>query len=429
MSYRTRISRLMGLTALSFAFSFGIAGAPALAQEETVVLSGGRLLTMTDGVIENGVLVMRGGRITAIGSRVRIPSDARVIDVTGKTVMPGLIDGFTNLGAADYPSYGEDDDEATDPVTPHLRIIDALNPDNRFIPLARSAGVTAVLCAPAEGNLLTGQSALVRLAGTSVEEMVVRSPVGVHISLGEASKLRYGEKRRMPATRMGSAALLRQTLVDAQGYADKLAEHERKLAAHEAGEEEDGEGGDKPTTPARNLKLEALLPVLSGEVPLIVGADRFDDIHSALRIAAEFHVRIVLNHGAEAHRLAEELAGQDIPVIWGPVGARYRELESQEGTPETTGRLYAAGVRFAFQTGSIENVVGLLDQARAAVVHGRPREEALKGLTLYPAEVFGVAEELGSLEVGKWADVVVFDGDPLSELSKAEMVFVGGRRY
>lgn len=233
----------------------------------------------------------------------------------------------------------------------------------------------------------------------------------------------------MPATRMGSAALLRQTLVDAQGYADKLAEHERKLAAHEAGEEEEGEGGDKPTTPARNLKLEALLPVLSGEVPLIVSADRFDDIHSALRIAAEFHVRVVLNHGAEAHRLADELGGQDIPVIWGPVGARYRELESQEGTPETTGRLYAAGIRFAFQTGSIENVAGLLDQARAAVVHGLPREEALKGLTLYPAEVFGVADELGSLEVGKWADVVVFDGDPLSELSKAEMVFVGGRRY
>ena len=175
--------------------------------------------------------------------------------------------------------------------------------------------------------------------------------------------------------------------------------------------------------------MEALLPVLRGTVPLIVSADRFDDIHTALRIAAEFDVRIILNHGAEAHRLAGELAGQGIPVIWGPASARYRELESQEGRPETPGILARAGVRVAFQTGSIEDVAGLLAQARTAVVHGLSREEALKGLTIYPAQLFGVGDELGSLEVGKWADVVVFDGDPLSELSKAEIVFVGGRRY
>ena len=428
MSYRNRIVRLLGLTALSCAVGLGATTTPVLGQEETVALRGGRLLTITDGVIDDGVLIMRRGRITAIGSQVRIPSDARVIDVTGKTVMPGLIDGFTNLGVVDYPSYGEDDDEATDPVMPHMRIIDAFNPANRFIPFARSAGVTAVLCAPAEGNLLTGQSALVRLAGTSIEEMVAVSPVGVHLSLGEASKLRYAEKRRMPATRMGSAALLRQTLLDARGYADKVAAHERKIAAHEAGDSA-GEGSGEPTPPVRDLKLEALLQVLSGRVPLIVSADRFDDIHTALRIAAEFDVRIILNHGAEAHRLAVELAGQDIPVIWGPADARYRELESQEGRSETPGLLARAGVRVAFQTGSVEDVTGLLAQARTAVAHGLSREEALKGLTLYPAEAFGAGDELGSLEVGKMADVVVFDGDPLSELSKAEMVFVGGRRF
>jgi len=426
MRHRGRAIRFAALSALGCALFSSIC-VPALAQDEVVALQGARILTVTDGIIDNGVLVMSGGRITALGPHVPIPTGARVIDVTGKTVMPGLIDGFTNLGTADYPSYGKDDDEATDPVTPHLRIIDALNPDNRFIPLARSAGITAVLCAPADGNLLTGQSALVRLAGSRMEEMVVRSPVGIHISLGEAPKVRYGERNQMPGTRMGSAALLRQTLMDAQGYADKLALHERKLAEYRAGKGE--EKAKEPAPPARNLQQEALLPVLRGETPVIVSADRFDDIHTALRIAEEFDLRIIVNHGAEAHRVAGELAERDIPVIWGPAGARYRKLESQEGTPETPALLARAGIRFAFQTGSAENPVGLLEQARSAMAHGLPYQAALEALTISPARIFGVADQLGSLEVGKSADLVVFNGDPLREIARVERVFIGGKEF
>ena len=426
MRHRGRAIRFAALSALGCALFSSIC-LPALAQDEVVALQGARIITVTDGIIDNGVLVMSGGRITALGLDVPIPAGARVIDVTGKTVLPGLIDGFTNLGTADYPSYGRDDDEATDPVTPHLRIIDALNPDNRFIPLARRAGTTAALCAPADGNLLTGQSALVRLAGSRMEEMVVRSPVGIHISLGEAPKVRYGERNKAPGTRMGSAALLRQTLMDAQGYADKLAFHERKLAEYRAGGGE--EKAKEPTPPARNLQQEALLPVLRGETPVIVSADRFDDIHTALRIAEEFDLRIIVNHGAEAHRLAGELAERDIPVIWGPAGARYRELESQEGTPETPALLARAGVHFAFQTGSAENPVGLLEQARSAIAHGLPYQVALEALTISPARIFGVADQLGSLEVGKSADLVVFDGDPLREIARVERVFIGGKEF
>jgi imidazolonepropionase-like amidohydrolase len=422
-----RAFRCPGILLLLCAFLLGGWGAPACAQEEDLVLRGARLLTVTHGTIEDGVLILRGGRITALGADVPPPPGAEVLDLRGKTVMPGLIDGFTNLGTADYPSYGRDDDEATDPVTPHLRITDALDPDNRFIPLARSTGITAVLCAPADGNLVTGQSALVRLTGDRVEEMVVRAPVAVHVSLGEAAKIRYGEKNRMPATRMGSAALLRQTLVDAQGYAETLARHEKELAEYRAGRGEDG--AREPTPPARDLKLESLLPVLSGETPFIVSADRFDDIHTALRIAEEFHLRIILNHGAEAYRVGEELARRGIPVIWGPAGTEYRELEAQRGTPETPGRLATAGVRIAFQTGSVERLDGLLDQARIAIAYGLPREEALAALTLHPAEIFGVADRMGSLEVGKAADLVVFDGDPLEALSRVEMVFIGGELY
>jgi imidazolonepropionase-like amidohydrolase len=370
---------------------------------------------------------LQGGRITAIGTDVTVPQGAQVLELAGKTVMPGLIDGFTNLGAADYSSFGADDDEATDPVTPHLRITDGFNPENRFIPLARSTGVTSVLCGPAEGNLVPGQSALVRLAGETLEEMVVRAPAGVHVTLGEAAKLRYAEKNRMPATRMGSAALLRQTLVDAEGYREKLVLHERKLADFHDGKGEEGAG--EPEPPARNLKLEALLPVLSGETPLIVSADRFDDIHTALRIAEEFDLRIVLNHGAETHRVTRELRSREIPVLWGPAGDRYRELESREGTPETPSLLAEAGVLFAFQTGSVENLAGLLDQARLAIAHGLSRETALAALTLHPAWILGVSDRLGALEVGKEADLVVFDGDPLEEISRVEMVFIRGRRF
>jgi len=397
MRHRRRAIRFAALSALGCALFSSIC-LPALAQDEIVALQGARILTVTDGIIDNGVLVISGGRITALGPHVPIPSGARVIDVTGKTVMPGLIDGFTNL-----------------------------NPDNRFIPLARSAGVTAALCAPADGNLVTGQSALVRLAGSRMEEMVVRFPVGLHISLGEAAKVRYGERNQMPGTRMGSAALLRQTLMDARGYADKLALHERKLAEYRAGKGE--EKAKEPTPPARNLQQEALLPVLRGETPVIVSADRFDDIHTALRIAEEFDLRIIVNHGAEAHRVAGELAERDIPVIWGPAGARYRKLESQEGTPETPALLARAGIRFAFQTGSAENPVGLLEQARSAMAHGLPYQAALEALTISPARIFGVADQLGSLEVGKSADLVVFNGDPLREIARVERVFIGGKEF
>jgi imidazolonepropionase-like amidohydrolase len=212
-------------------------------------------------------------------------------------------------------------------------------------------------------------------------------------------------------------------MVDAGAYQEALAAHAARVAEFRAGTRK-----EEPSAPPRDAKLEALLPVMRGEVPLIVGADRYDDIHTALRITAEFGVRMILSHGAEAHRVAGELAEREIPVLWGPSEASYRELESRGGSPEAPAALARAGVTLAFQTGSIGNVAGLLDQARAAVAHGLPREEALRALTLHPATIFGVADRLGSLEVGKAADLVVFDRDPLDGPARVEMVFVGGER-
>ncbi len=418
-----RTPRAMGLLFLLALCALDPAMVPGVrAQTDPVALHGGTILTVTQGIIENGTIVMQNGRIIDIGAAVAIPPDARIVDVSGKVLMPGLIDGFTNLGTADYPSLGADDDEATDPVTPHMRIIDGLNPDNRFILLARRSGVTAALSAPSGGNLFTGQSALVQLEGATVEEMVTSFPVGIHVTLGEAPKARYGTKNRAPMTRMGSAALLRQTLIDALGYDEKLSAYERKAEAYQAGDEE-----KKPIPVPRDLKLEALLPVVRGEKPLIIAADRYDDIHTALRVAAEFDVRMVLHGGAESHRLAKELADGGIPVIWGPTAAPFKELEARRGTPRTPLTLADAGVPFAFQTGSVENVGGLLNEARLAFSHGLPYGEAMRGLTLYPAGIFGVADQMGSLEAGKSADIIVLSGDPLREASRIEMVFVKGR--
>jgi imidazolonepropionase-like amidohydrolase len=393
-------------------------------QTDSVALRRAKLVTVTGGVIENGTLIIKEGKIAEVGTDVTPPSGATVIDCAGKTVTPGLIDGFTNLGTADLPSFGKDDDEATNAMTPHLRIIDALNPDNRFIPLARHSGVTAALSAPAEGNLLTGQSAVIRLSGQSHEDMVIRFPVGVHGTLGEAPKLRYGKKSKAPMTRMGAAALLRQKLVDAKEYQAKLESYREKLEKYE--EKEDS---DKPSRPEPNLELEALIPVVKGEKPLVVGADRLDDILTALRIAEEFELDLVLSRGAEAYRVAERLAAKRIPVILGPAGDYYQRLETLRANPANARLLSQAGVSIAFQTGSVDNVSGLLEQARSAVRHGLAYDEAVKALTLYPARIFGVANQIGSLEVGKSADVVVFDKDPIRELALVEMVFIQGRRY
>jgi imidazolonepropionase-like amidohydrolase len=398
---------------------------PSLAQSPAVAIEGGRLLTVSHGVIESGTLVLENGLITALGPGAEVPADARRIDASGLVVMPGLIDGFTNLGSAEIASFGSDDDEATAPILPHLRISDALNPDNRYIPMARQAGITAVLCAPADGNLLSGQSALIRLAGDRMSAMVIEDLVAVHACLGEPPKQRYGANNRSPMTRMGIAAELRQVLLDARDHAGKLDAYQDKLAAwqrrHDPEEQE-------PAAPDRDLKLEALVPVVRGERPLVASVNRFDDLHTILRIAAELELELIISHGAESDRVAELLVAAKIPVIVGPSRSFPGRQESQRAAPDLAARLHRAGVTIAFQSGGCDNIGGLLEEARLAVANGLPAEEARKALTLYPARIFGAGDRLGSLEPGKSADIVVFDRDPLYHAAQVRMLFIQGRQ-
>jgi imidazolonepropionase-like amidohydrolase len=409
------------------------------AQDDTVAFRGANIITATQGTIANGILLIKGGEIVAVGKNIAIPEGTKVIDVSKSTIFPGLIDSFTNLGTTEIEPLDRDFDEATSPITPHLRIIDALNPENSFIPIARKRGVTAALTAPGEGNLLSGQSALICLSGETMEDMVLKFPVAVHGNLGETSKLRYGAKGQMPSTRMGAAALLRQTLIDAQAYFDKILVYEKKLEEYknkkektkkeEKNEKNKKEPPQEPAPPPTDFKLKSLIPILKGDQHLIVRANRQDDILTALRIAEEFGIKIVINHGAEAYKVANKLARKNIPVLVGPVGSYFQRIETRGSLYENVVKLHQAGVKIAFQTGSIENVSDLLYQAESAVKYGLPYDEAVKALTLYPAQIFGVDDKIGSLEKGKMANLVVFDEDPLKQLSKVKMVVIKGKVF
>ncbi len=398
------------------------------AEDSLIAVKGGRFFTGTAGTIDGGVLIIKSGKIAGLGKDLTVPFGARVIEATDSFIMPGLIDTYTDLGLEEPGTLGSDSDEKTSALTPHLRIIDGFDPENVFIPMARNSGVTAALVAPALGNLIGGQCGLMRLWGGDVGEMAVAFPAAMQAVLGEAPKMRFGAKKQMPQTRMGEAALLRQTFIDVQDYLRKISDYERKQAETQAKKKKPRDVGDEVLAPpAIDLKLQALVPVLQGKLPLLVAAHRFDDILTALRIADEFGLKIILCGGAEAYRLTDTLAKNGIPVLLKPEETAARlTLETGRAVADNAAKLWRAGVKVAFQTGSVKDVGGLVRQARVAAANGLPHDEALRALTLNAAEIFGVAEDLGSLEKGKSADLVIFDDDPLHGLAKVKLVIIRG---
>jgi imidazolonepropionase-like amidohydrolase len=397
-------------------------------EEETLFLKGGKVFTVTKGVIEQGAVLMQKGKIAAVANDLAVPRGAKVIDASACFVFPGFIDAFTNLGTTDIETIEKDSDEATSPLTPQLRIIDSLNPQNEFIVLARKTGLTAVLSAPGTGNLFSGQSAFIHLAGDNNADMVVKFPVGMHASLGEAPKMRYGPKEMQPMTRMGEAAMIRQTLVDTQGYLNDIQAYDNKLKEFEKKMKEgQAKIEDKPAAPAPNFMLQALLPVVRGELPLIILANRLDDILTALRIADEFKLKIILNGGSDAYKLKEKLAEKKIPVLLSPRAAYKLSVETGSATFENAASLQRAGIKIAFQTGSVAHLGDLISEARRAIEHGLSLQDALKALTINPAEIFGVADKVGSIDKGLSADLLVFDGNPLTSPAKLKMVLIEGR--
>lgn len=375
---------------------------------------GGRVFPMSGPPIDNGTVIVEDGLIRKVGAGLKVPRGATVIDATGAWVFPGLIESRSSLGLTEISliAVTRDDLEPTDPLNPQLRVMDAYNTESAHIAVGRIHGITAALSAPEEGNVISGTSAFVRLDGDSPEEVLIREPVAMIVNFGEPPKTRYAEQKKTPMSRMGIAALVRRIFTEARNYRAKWEAHER--------------GAEGPA-PDRDLRMEALLPVLDGDVPVYARAHRVDDILTAVGIAEEFGVRLILSHGTEAYKVAELLARKGIPVVVGPVSTQPSRIETLGAIYENAALLHAAGVKIAIQSGSGADIRMLPYEAALAVAYGLPWEAAMRALTISPAEIFGVDDRIGALRPGLEANLIVTEGDPLQPLTRLRHLMIAGR--
>lgn len=395
-----------------------------------IAITNGKVMTITQGTLEPGTVLVEGGRIVAVGQEIMIPEDAEVYDATDKVVMPGLIDAHCHVGL--FPDgigwEYSDGNELTDPITPHLRALDALHPGDPAFQELAAAGVTTVLTGPGSGNLIGGQWVCIKtVPKPSVEQMVLLEPAGMKMALGENPKRVYGERNKVPSTRMGNAATLRAALVDAQNYLEKWRRYEADLAEYQAKAKEGHPDTDPPDLPGRDLKLEALGKVLRREMKARIHAHRADDMLTAIRIAEEFDLDLTLEHATEGYKIADILAAKDIAVTAGPILFSRVKYELKEMTPKNPGLMAGAGVKVAIQTDESSAVKYLTINAALAAREGMAEEEALKAITINAAEIIGVDDRVGSLEPGKDADIVVFSGHPFDYRTVAELVLVDGQ--
>ena len=414
----------------------------APAQQKQVALRGGRLLTVSHGTIENGVVVMENGKITAVGpvNSVHLPKDARVIDVKGMTVYPGLIDSETALGLTEISGEPTTNDlvEPSEEIMPHMHVYDAFHAESELIPVTRLNGLTNAIVAPASRDTLPGQDSFVQLAGKSAEEMLLVRDVALPLNFsGEQRRNERGEGRKFPSTRMGLAAQLRQAFLDAQDYAQHWADYEKKKADYEKAktdasakpDDKDKEKDKKqpPTPPKRDLKLEALLPYLEGKRLVVLAADEANDLQTAVGLAHEFNLKFVLNHVSHSQSVLDYVASLNVPVIVGPIYEDPKPDERYDAVYSLPAQLNKRGVKIAFASYDAHNSRNLPYQAGFATAFGLPYDEALKAITLNAAEIWGVAVRLGSLDVGKTANVVVANGDPLDVKTDVKQVFIEGK--
>ena len=387
------------------------------ADQGIIAIKAGKILTITSGVIEDGVILIEKGKIKEVGKKLPIPAQATVIDASNSTVMPGIIEAHTTIGLQER-FEPPNADELTDPCTPQLRVIDALNPFSRDIKEVVFGGITTAMITPGRLNVIGGQPAVVKLTGTTTSEMVLLEPAGVKISLGEGPKQTYGEKRRLPSTRMGSAYLVRKALTDAGYYLNQWQEYEKKKATD-----------PEAKKPKLDLKMEPLAKLLEGKLTAFIESYRSDDIMTALRVIDEFKLKGVLVGCTDGHRVAEEIARRKVPVIVSPMGVGPRRIETKDINIRNAGILSDAGVKVVIHSDATLGVGAIRElplAAAFAVKGGMDREEALRAITINPAEVLGLDHRIGSIEKGKDADLVILSGDPFHYLTRVEKVIING---
>ena len=417
----------------------------APAQQKPVAIKGGKVLTVSHGTIENGVVLFDNGKITAVGAAnsVQIPKDARIIDATGMTVYPGLIDSETSLGLTEISAVDMTNDlvEPSDEIMPHMHVYDAFHAESELIPVTRLNGITNAIVAPASRDTLPGQDSFIQLAGKSQDEFLLVRDIAMPLNFtGEQRRNERGEGRKFPSTRMGLAAQIRQAFLDAQDYAQKWSDYEKKKADYDkpttdlvpapdsSAKPADKDKGKKqpPNPPKRDLKLEALLPYLQGKKPIVLAAEESSDLQAAVSLAHEFNLKFILNHISHSQSVLDYVASLKVPVIVGPIYEAPKPEERFDAVYSLPAQLYKRGVKIVIASYDSHNARNLPYAAGFATGFGLPYDEALKAITLNAAEVWGVADKLGSLDPGKTANVVVSGGDPLDVKTAVKMVFING---
>ena len=437
---RVRLRLLVALIAVSvasiFYFSHLVNGQRV--NVDTYAITNARIMTVTGPVIDRGTVVIRNGLIAAVGSNVNAPADARIVDGNGLTVYPGLIDSYTNLGvpepaaspaqpggpgggffqAAARPSPSGPNSTQPAGLQPEVMVEDVIKPGGTEIEAARNAGITTALTLPRTG-IWIGQSALINLAGDTVQQMIVRSPVAMHVGFTPL-------RGTYPGSLMGVFASVRQMLLDASRYRDSLKVYERSPR-----------GVRRPDV---DRSLAALIPVLEGRLPVVMYADREREIERALDLADEFKLKAIIAGGRESAQLADRLARQKVPVLLSLNLPRRTTAAIPEAEPEpmrvlrerveaqrTAGKLVQAHVAFGFQSGSLTNMSDLMVNAGRVIENGLSADDALKAFTIWPAQILGVANQLGSIEVGKIANLTIVRGDLFTRPSRITQVYIDGR--
>jgi len=392
-------------------FALGVAclasmGAGALSGQ-AVAITNGEVHTVSGSVISGGTVVFQDGKITAVGRGVEIPSGARVIDASGKWVTPGLFDSNTSLGVVEIGAApGTVDGSTADPgITAAFNVADGINPNSTLIPVTRVEGITRAIVAPGMGAfLIGGQSVLIDLGADRAADMISKNPVAMYAVLG-ATGGRYAG-----GSRAAAVLKLRQVFQDVRDYADNREAYN---------------SGTRRDYALSRLDLEALIPVAAGEVPLVIAVNRASDILTVLRLESELGLDVVLSGALEGWMVAEDIAAAGVPVMTNPM-VNLPTFEALGATYENVARMHAAGVTVILSSFDAHNVSNLKQAAGFAVSYGMPYDAALRSVTLTPAEVWGVQDEIGSLDVGKDADVVVWSGDPFEISTSVEHVFIQG---
>jgi len=377
-----------------------------------LLIKGGKVLTMNSISFQASSVLIDNGKIIEVGENIDIKDDAQVIDAKGCWVLPGLIDAHCHIGIMEenVGFEGRDVNEASDPITPHMRAIDGINPLDSSFYDARKAGITTVMTGPGSANVIGGQFVVMKTSGNCVDDMIIKEPAAMKISFGENPKKIYNGKNKTPMTRMGIAALLRDTIIRTKNYQNK------KIKALNNNENFE-----------IDIKMEAMIPVLKKEIPLKAHVHRADDILTAIRIAKEFNLDITLDHCTEGILIIDKVRNSMAPVLIGPVMTSKSKIEIKNKSIATPGELNRAGIKIAIITDHPVTPIGYLSIcAGLAVKEGLGMIDALKAITINAAEILGISDRKGSIQKGKDADIAIFDGNPLDMYTNTVYTIIDG---